>query len=289
MSVNKFICNFCDNIFVQKKNLQRHINEKRCKSKLINDNYNINEKFKEFKEEILKLKQENIDDNTKIKKEYINDNTKLQQEIQRYINETTKLKQELINNIDETTKLKEEIRELHKENNNFGTEEELNEHINQSDITLKDKLIDIYIKVNKKVKDKLNMDKLKKSINKLIEKQFKSYNFTYKKYIMPSGKLVNYQGYENIALDELLKQYNEDEIISIRQSVPSIQYIQNNKKHYYYPDIFIPKDNLIIEVKSTYTYKLHLIKNILKALSVRKNGYNFELWIYDKNKEKIVI
>lgn len=119
---------------------------------------------------------------------------------------------------------------------------------------------------------------------------FKSYNFTYKRYIMPSGKLVNYQGYENIALDELLKQYNEDEIISIRQSVPSIQYTQNNKKHYYYYlDIFIPKDNLIIEVKSIYTYKLHLIKNILKALSVRKNGYNFEFWIYDKNKKKIVI
>lgn len=133
------------------------------------------------------------------------------------------------------------------------------------------------------------MVKLKKSINKLVEKMFKSYNFTYKRYIMPSGKLVNSQGYENIALDELLKQYNEDEIISFRQKVPSIQYMQNNKKHYYYPDIFIPKDNLIIEVKSTYTYNLYLIKNILKALSTRKNGYKFEFWIYDKNKEKIVI
>lgn len=292
MSVNKkFICNFCDNTFVQKKNLQRHLNEKRCKAKLINDNYNINENFKEFKEEIVKLKQEHIDynnkytyENTKLKQE----NIKLQQEVQIYTDVNIKLKEEQQKNIEETTKLKQIIQELHKKYNNF-TEEEIKEHIEQSDITLKDKLIDIYIKINGKVKDKLNIVKLKTSINKLVEKMFKSYNFTYKRYIMPSGKLVNYQGYENMALDELLKQYNEDEIISIRQSVPSIQYIQNNKKHYYYPDIFIPKDNLIIEVKSTYTYKLHLIKNILKALSVRKNGYKFEFWIYDKNKKKIVI
>jgi hypothetical protein len=59
---------------------------------------------------------------------------------------------------------------------------------------------------------------------------------------------------------------------------------------YYYPDIYIKSQNLIIEVKSTFTYKKQLVKNIIKSLSVRKSGFNFEFWIYtDKCKNKIII
>jgi len=85
----------------------------------------------------------------------------LQQEVQRYTDVNIKLKEEQQKNIEETTKLKQTMQELHKKYNNF-TEEEIKEHIEQSDITLKDKLIDIYIKINGKVKDKLNIVKLKR-------------------------------------------------------------------------------------------------------------------------------
>ena len=113
--------------------------------------------------------------------------------------------------------------------------------------------------------------------------------YKYKKYIMPSGKIINYQGYENLALDELIKIYKEDDIENERHKVPTIVYIKNNKQYNYYPDIYIKSKNLIVEVKSDWTYKKQLIENILKALFVRKSGFNYEIWIYKKDKQKIVI
>lgn len=106
---------------------------------------------------------------------------------------------------------------------------------------------------------------------------------------MPSGKIVNYQGYEKFALDELLQLFNEDDIENERYKVPIIKYIQDNKEHNYFPDFYIKSKNLIIEVKSEWTYKILLIKNILKALAVRKAGYNFEFWIYTRKMTKIII
>ena len=58
-----------------------------------------------------------------------------------------------------------------------------------------------------------------------------------------------------------------------------IKYMYKNKLRPYYPYIWIPSENLLIEVKSTYTYHIDLIRNILKALSVRKMGINYEIWI----------
>lgn len=155
---------------------------------------------------------------------------------------------------------------------------------------INDEIGNIDITINPKFKDKIDLTKLTQSINKIIEKLCKTNNYKYKKYIFPSGKSVNYQGYENVALDELIKIYNEGDIENNRQNVPKIQYILNNKVHYYYPDIYVKSQNLIIEVKSTFTYKKQLVKNIIKSLSVRKSGFNFEFWIYtDKCKNKIVV
>lgn len=60
---------------------------------------------------------------------------------------------------------------------------------------------------------------------------------------------------------------------------------KNKKVHYYYPDIFIPKDNLIIEVKSIYTYN----SKYFKSISYEQKWIQYEFWIYDKNKNKIII
>jgi hypothetical protein len=51
------------------------------------------------------------------------------------------------------------------------------------------------------------------------------------------------------------------------------------KKHRYFCDIFIPKKNKIIEVKSTWTIKIKKDNNELKALACKKLGYSFEFWI----------
>lgn len=114
--------------------------------------------------------------------------------------------------------------------------------------------------------------------NENIEKN----SFQFKDYILPSKKIIRIQGYENIALDELLCTIKEDDIILSKRHMPKIEYIIKNKKHRYYPDIWIKSVNKIIEVKSHWTYKKELIKNIKKALATRKLGYDFEFWIYDK-------
>jgi hypothetical protein len=114
-------------------------------------------------------------------------------------------------------------------------------------------------------------------------------SYSFKNYIMPSGKIIRIQGYEYIALDELVKIYKEEEMITERSKIPIFNYILKGQILRYYPDIYIQSQNIIIEVKSTWTYKKNLIKNILKSLAVKKSGYNFEMWIYDYKKNKIII
>ena len=104
---------------------------------------------------------------------------------------------------------------------------------------------------------------------------------------MPIGNVRNIQGYEHYALRDLLKIYKEDEIITLRKDIPRIPYIFNSKNKYYFPDIYIPHENKIIEVKSTWTYKRDLDINKLKSEATINSGYNYETWIYDDKGNKI--
>jgi len=146
---------------------------------------------------------------------------------------------------------------------------------------------------NKEIRNKAEETMLKKygfryaSQNPCIsEKQFSNSN---KIYTFSSGETINIQGYENFALDILIKKYNDNEILNRRIDMPKIFYEFNKKNRVYFPDLYIPKDNLIIEVKSDYTYKNNLIKNILKAHAVRKLKYNYEVWIFDIKKRLTII
>jgi hypothetical protein len=105
-----------------------------------------------------------------------------------------------------------------------------------------------------------------------------------KQYKLPSGKLLDYQGYENFALDRLLRveKISEDNIITNRKDVPVIWYTDiNNKKRRHYVDIFIPSQNRCIEVKSTWTNqtKNHVLE---KQKQAKDLGYEYEILIFDK-------
>jgi hypothetical protein len=65
----------------------------------------------------------------------------------------------------------------------------------------------------------------------IMEKSFKA-SFKKKLYTLPSGKIIEYQGYENFALDDLLKTYHEDEIVNGTQNVPELWYETNGKKNH---------------------------------------------------------
>jgi len=112
-------------------------------------------------------------------------------------------------------------------------------------------------------------------------------NNSYKKYTLPNGNYVYLQGYEDYVLEEiLLKKYDINDIIinnnEITIETGKIYYTINNKKHKYYPDFFIKNENLIIEVKSDYTYNKDLEVNKLKKESCLKNGLKYEFIVVSK-------
>ena len=113
-------------------------------------------------------------------------------------------------------------------------------------------------------------------------------SYNKKNYTLPSGKVITYQGYENFAFDELLfiEKINEEDIITDRKLVPEIWYNDiNNKKHRHYVDIYIKSQNRCVEVKSTWTNqeKNNVLEKKDAAISL---GYKYDIWIYDKKKNK---
>jgi hypothetical protein len=112
-----------------------------------------------------------------------------------------------------------------------------------------------------------------------------------KNYKMPSGNIIQIQGYENFALDELIinEKINESDIITGCKNVPEIWYNdENNNKKRHYVDIFIPSQNKCIEVKSTWTYTKQIDIVLLKQKAAKELGYKYEIWVYNNKKEKII-
>lgn len=87
---------------------------------------------------------------------------------------------------------------------------------------------------------------------------------------------IYYQGtYEKDFLD------NYYHLIDIKRG-DSIKYKYNGKTHTYYPDFYIEKLNLIVEIKSSKWFNEHKNKNLEKEKECRKLGYNF-IFIIDKD------
>ena len=112
---------------------------------------------------------------------------------------------------------------------------------------------------------------------------FSNSGYKHKPYTFPSGKIVQVQGYEPQLLDELILIYTEEDILTDRKDMPEFWYItEDNKKHRYFPDAYIPKDNTIYEVKSDWTLKQSKLNGIYesKMQSVVNAGYIYELKVY---------
>ena len=100
------------------------------------------------------------------------------------------------------------------------------------------------------------------------------------------GVDVRVQGYEPQAIEWLLanrKVKMKDLILDTSGDVPTISYKIGRRNHNYYPDIFIPKFNRIVEVKSTFTIGLlngkNWRKNQQKAKACIAAGYKFTMMI----------
>jgi len=66
----------------------------------------------------------------------------------------------------------------------------------------------------------------------------------------------------------------------------AIKYYFDDKKRVYFSDFYLESKNLIIEIKSSYYYKKHLKKNLVKKKACIEQGYKF-VFIIDKDYEKL--
>ena len=106
-----------------------------------------------------------------------------------------------------------------------------------------------------------------------------------KQYTMPSGNVIDYQGYENFGFDRLLNEEHIDEhdIITKRTEVPEIWYVdKNGKKRRHYVDMFVKSQNRCIEIKSKWTMQEKNYVYEKQAAGIQL-GYNYEVWIFDAN------
>lgn len=147
-------------------------------------------------------------------------------------------------------------------------------------------------KMNKEVQEKWKATCLEKygghpNQNKEVQAKSEASCYKFKEYVMPSGKIVKLQGYEDTALDELVQKYEEENICVGRANIPTVEYYINETKHVYFPDFFIKSENKIIEVKSEWTIKLARGNVEEKALATVKAGYKYEIWLYNHKKEKL--
>ena len=123
-----------------------------------------------------------------------------------------------------------------------------------------------------------------------------------KDYALPSGKMIGVRGYEDIVITILLKTYIENELIldntREKYNLPVFTYTDRSRNSLrYYPDIYIQKENKIIEVKSRWwwdgagdqKYNNRLAKNLNKRAAVISAGYQYEVWLFeDKNNYRIL-
>ena len=140
---------------------------------------------------------------------------------------------------------------------------------------------------SEEIKDRIKKNYLNKydveHPSQVLNIHLKQQRFKRKDYILPSGKVIKIQGYENFALDLLLKEYSEDEISFDSKDIPRISYRDEYEKdRKYFPDLYIAKENLIIEVKSIYTFEKDLNVNLAKRKSTIESGYNFKFMIFDE-------
>lgn len=78
--------------------------------------------------------------------------------------------------------------------------------------------------------------------------------------------------------DFLEKYYNKIKI----ETLKGIKYEFNSKDCIYFPDFYLPDFNLIVEIKSDYTYNIDLNKNKAKESYCKNMGYSF-IFIIDKD------
>jgi len=124
-----------------------------------------------------------------------------------------------------------------------------------------------------------------------VQEKAEKNGYRFKPYTLPSGKIVKVQGYEHYALKELLETYRESDIEFGRANQPELWWLDaGGKRHRYFSDFFIPADNKVIEVKSTWTLKkgIDCLKIPAIRSAVEEAGYEFVLMTYTEKGVRVL-
>jgi hypothetical protein len=165
---------------------------------------------------------------------------------------------------------------------------------NKANKTIQEKYGVEYPSQNKEIQDKIIETNIQKfgyknpmQNEEIAEKSCKNCYKT-KSYIFPSGKEIKCQGYEPFALQDLIKMYDENDIITGCKNVPTIWYSDvTGKKRRHYVDVYIPSNNKCIEVKSQWTIKKKNSNIFEKQNAAKELGYEYEIWVYDSKGNKL--
>ena len=107
--------------------------------------------------------------------------------------------------------------------------------------------------------------------------------YKYKECVLPSGNVIYTQGYESQVIQYMINNdlISEDDIEIGKYEIPVIDYVFNGKCKKYFPDIFIRSINMLIEIKSSYTYAKDVDKNLAKQKASKKAGFQHVIMIWD--------
>jgi len=109
----------------------------------------------------------------------------------------------------------------------------------------------------------------------------KNRSYKHKPYTL-GDKEIRVQGYEPLALDYILAYHNvtsQDIECGAGSRIPNISYMYKGKSCVYFPDMYIPKFNRLVEVKSQYTWDKAKDRTRAKALACIAQGFEFTLLV----------
>ncbi len=123
-----------------------------------------------------------------------------------------------------------------------------------------------------------------------VQDKIQEARLMFKDYVFPSGRIERVQGYEPRALDMLLLEgISEDDIVvsskEISDLIGPIFYEKNGQKSRYFPDFYIKSLNLVVEVKSSFTYNGYDHNEVLlKREATIALGFNYRFMVFEGSK-----
>ena len=108
------------------------------------------------------------------------------------------------------------------------------------------------------------------------------------KTIIIEGKKFRVQGYEDIFLERSLEfGFSCESLTQGKNNCPTIPWKDSNGiEHVYFPDFFIQDRNLLIEIKSSWTFENNKESALAKLNAAKKLGYNTMCIIFSSRNDK---